>query len=85
MTERELSVERAKNAHLIRTLVRIHSFISPADVRLPDGRVFRFDNPDIQIEMLRGLSDAIRAVPAEIEAAAAIVEPDARTAPNLLI
>jgi hypothetical protein len=85
MTEWELSVERAKNAHLVRTLVRIHSFISPADVRLPDGRVFRFDNPAIQMEMLRGLSDAIRAVPAELDAAAAIVEPADRFDLNSLI
>jgi hypothetical protein len=48
---------------LMSALTRIHSFLSPEDVRTPDGTVYRFDNPAIEREMLRGLSEAIRAVP----------------------
>lgn len=58
--------ERANRDHCVRILTRIHSFMSPADVALPDGRRFEFNNPAIEHDMLKALSDAIRAVPEEL-------------------
>jgi hypothetical protein len=55
---------------LMSALTRIHSFLSPEDVRTPDGTVYRFDNPAIEREMLRGLSEAIRSVPDTLAKAA---------------
>ncbi|WP_186058925.1 hypothetical protein [Burkholderia gladioli] len=58
----------ARFEHAIKILTRIHSFLLPNDVHLPDGRIFEFNNPKIEHEMLCGLRDAIRAVPDEIAA-----------------
>lgn len=53
----------------VKILTRIHSFISPEDITLPDGRRFEFNNPAIEHEMLKALSSAIRAVPEELKKA----------------
>ncbi|WP_186276539.1 hypothetical protein [Burkholderia gladioli] len=67
LRHRALAAE-ARCDHVIKILTRIHGFLLPNDVRLPDGRVFEFNNPKVEHEMLRGLRDAIRAVPDEIAA-----------------
>ncbi|KAF1064906.1 hypothetical protein [Burkholderia gladioli] len=67
LRHRALAAE-ARLDHVIKILTRIHSFLLPNDVHLPDGRTFEFNNPKIEHEMLRGLRDAIRAVPDEIAA-----------------
>ncbi|WP_186194433.1 hypothetical protein [Burkholderia gladioli] len=58
----------ARLEHVIKILTRIHGFLLPNDVRLPDGRIFEFNNPEAEHEMLRGLRDAILAAPDEIAA-----------------
>ena len=64
--EQKLYAERFKTEHLVNVLSRIHSFVTMPHVRLPDGRVFEFNNPKIEHEMLHALSEAIRAVPDEL-------------------
>jgi hypothetical protein len=59
---------QAKLGRAVNILSRIHSFMTPEDVRLPDGRVMRFSNAEVEREMLRGLCAAIRAVPDELAA-----------------
>lgn len=59
----------AKFEYLIRVLSRIHGFLLPNGVQLPDGRRFEFSNPDVERDMLRGLTAAIRAVPDELKKA----------------
>ena len=63
-----LNLERVEwqNARMLAKLVRIHSFMGAEDVHLPDGRTFRFDNPEIERDMLRGLSAAIRDIPSDL-------------------
>ncbi|WP_186169612.1 DUF551 domain-containing protein [Burkholderia gladioli] len=70
----------ARLEHTIKILTRIHGFLLPDAVRLPDGRVFEFSNPEIEHEMMRGLRDAIRAVPDEIAALEADTPPRAAAA-----
>jgi len=76
--------ERARNDHLMQVLTRIYGLLTPEDVRLPDGRVMRFDNPEIERKILRGLCAAIRAIPAAITSTApaqqAVTLMDAATA-----
>ena len=62
----ELARAGSRVDHLAKILTRIHSFVLPDDVKLPDGRVMRFGHPEVEREMLRGLSDAIKAVPAAL-------------------
>lgn len=76
--ERELSAcyyekgrARMQFEMAIAQLTAIHSLLTPEDIRLPDGRVFRFDNPDIQREAYRALCQAIRKIPDDINAAIA--------------
>jgi|GEM_PF-6641407 len=59
----------AKFQYLIKVLSRIHGFLLPNVVQLPDGRRFEFSNPEVERDMLRGLTAAIRAVPDELEKA----------------
>jgi hypothetical protein len=66
VAEHRTRVAEAKFERAVKIVSRIHSFLTPDDVRLPDGRVMRFSNPDIESEMLRGLCAAIRAVPDEL-------------------
>lgn len=65
----ERNQARAQREFCTKILTRIHSFISPADVTLPDGQRFEFNNPAIEHDMLKALSAAIRAVPDELEKA----------------
>lgn len=58
--------ERACNENLVRILTRIFGLLTPEDVRLPDGRVVRFDNPAVEREAFRALCAAIRDIPAAI-------------------
>ena len=74
--QRENSILRAERRQAIaqrefcvKVLTRIHSFITPEGIALPDGRRFEFNNPAIEHEMLKALSAAIRAVPDELEKA----------------
>ncbi|KGC15247.1 hypothetical protein DM48_350 [Burkholderia gladioli] len=67
LRHRALAAE-ARCDHVIKILTRIHGSLLPNEMRLPDGRVFEFNNPKVEHEMLRGLRDAIRAVPDEIAA-----------------
>ncbi|WP_186156783.1 hypothetical protein [Burkholderia gladioli] len=67
LRHRALAAE-ARCDYVIKILTRIHGFLLPNDVRLPDGRVFEFNNPKVEHEMLRGLRDAIRTLPDEIAA-----------------
>jgi hypothetical protein len=60
---------RAQREFCVKVLTRIHSFIAPEDVVLPDGRRFEFKNIAIEHEMLKGLAAAIRAVPDELKKA----------------
>lgn len=53
---------RAERDVLAAKLGTICAFLYPDKVKLPDGRVFTFENVAAEREMLRGLSDAIRAV-----------------------
>jgi hypothetical protein len=64
--EQRAMVAEARYERAVKIVSHIHSFITQEDVRLPDGRVFRFNDPRGDSEMLRGLSEAIRAVPDEI-------------------
>jgi hypothetical protein len=59
----------AKFQYLIKVLTRIHGFLLPNGVQLPDGRRFEFSNHDLERDMLRGLTAAIRAVPDELKKA----------------
>jgi hypothetical protein len=54
---------------LLNILTEIHGFLTAEDIKLPDGRTFEFSNPEIEHEMLRGLSDAIRSIPKRLDAA----------------
>lgn len=66
--EEKSAMDRARLDRCVSILSRIHSFLLPDEVRLPDGRVFEFSNEAIEREMLRGLCKAIRAVPDELAA-----------------
>jgi Lar family restriction alleviation protein len=74
---------RDLSARSIAILSRIRSFLTPEDVRLPDGRVMRFNNPEIEREMLRGLCAAIRAIPGDLATGPAMSEADQRMRPLL--
>lgn len=58
----EIEGLRANYDSAIQRLVTISRFLLPNAVKLPDGRVMEFSNPDIEREMLRGLTKAIREV-----------------------
>lgn len=60
---------RAQHSFCVKVLMRIHSFIPPEGVVLPDGRRFEFNNPAIEHEMLKALGAAIRAIPDELKKA----------------
>ncbi|SIT25264.1 hypothetical protein [Achromobacter sp. MFA1 R4] len=62
----ERDYERAKNERLIAILVGIHNLTLPAPVEV-DGKTYVFTPPEA-VEILRGLSDRIRAIPGEIAA-----------------
>lgn len=66
VAEHRVLVAEARFERAVKIISHIYSFVTPEDVRLPDGRVFRFNDPRGEGEMLRGLSEAIRAVPEEI-------------------
>ncbi|WP_088158132.1 hypothetical protein [Achromobacter xylosoxidans] len=65
--------ERAKNERLIAILVGIHGLTLPAPIQV-DGKTYVFTPPEA-VEILRGLSDRIRAIPDEIAAALAAQVP----------
>lgn len=62
----ERDYERAKNERLIAILVGIHGLTLPAPV-VVDGKTYVFTPPEAA-EILRALSDRIRAIPGEIAA-----------------
>jgi len=68
--EAEAAALRARFDRLIQVLVGIHSLTYPAPVQAPDGKtyVFRPEDPHTQ---LQALSDRIRDIPGEIDAARA--------------
>lgn len=66
----ERDTARAQKDWVISVLSRIHSFLSPQDVVLPDGRTFEFNNAAIEHDMLKGLTAAIRAIPEKLAEAA---------------
>lgn len=70
----QLAYERAKNKRLLDILVGIHNLTLPAPIEV-DGKTYMFTPPGA-VEILRGLSDRIRAIPDEI---AAIAQQSQRT------
>lgn len=54
---------QASLEHVIRHLGAIHMVMKPDRIRLPDGRIFEFNNPSIEREMLGALCDYIRSIP----------------------
>lgn len=73
MFRHQLAYERAKNERLIAILVGIHGLTLPAPIQV-DGTTYVFTPPEA-VEILRGLSDRIRAIPDEIAAALAAQVP----------
>lgn len=68
MFRHQLAYERAKNERLLAILVGIHGLTLPAPIEV-DGKTYVFTPPEA-VEILRGLSDRIRAIPDEIAAIA---------------
>lgn len=68
MFRHQLAHERAKNERLIAILVGIHNLTLPAPIEV-DGKTYVFTPPEA-VEILRGLSERIRAIPDEIAAIA---------------
>lgn len=62
----ERDIARASFDRAVRTLSSIHALLNPPDVTV-EGRTYRFDNPAIQLEAYRALSEAIRAIPEELK------------------
>ncbi len=54
---------QASFEHVIRHLAAIHGVMKPGHIKLPDGRIFEFNNPSIEREMLGALCDYIRSIP----------------------
>lgn len=66
----ERNFERAKCERIMKVMMSVFSLIHmPDDIKLPDGRVMRFNDPNAA-ETLRALGKAILAIPAAIAAAA---------------
>src|SRR5690242_17416206 len=65
----ELAQARAVSERVIMILTKIHGFMMPENIYLPDGRNFEFHNDEYEREMFHALCDAIRKVPDEIDAA----------------
>ena len=59
---------RAQRDRLTRVLTGIYMVIYPEIAKLADGRQFHFQSPYLH-EQIQALSDRIRAIPAEIDAA----------------
>ena len=69
--EVKLRVERAKVECCVQILSAIHDLLNPQDVKLDNGRIMRFSNPEFQIECYRQLSERIRKIPESLDAAIA--------------
>jgi hypothetical protein len=63
ITQVMLEQERMKNAHLLDVMMSVYRLAPRGeDIRLPDGRVFRFNDPNAA-ETLNALGRAIHAIP----------------------
>lgn len=63
ITQVMLEQERMKNAHLLNVMMSVYSLApNGEDIKLPDGRVFRFNDPNAA-ETLNALGRAIHAIP----------------------
>lgn len=72
----KLNHERACRENAVNLIAGIHSLMYPAPVNTPDGRtmVFRPKDPDPH-QVLQELSDRIRALPDQLSAQGAAIDP----------
>ncbi len=63
----ELQRARAVKDRTVEILVAIHALMVPPDMKLDDGRVFRYHDPDPQ-KLLHWIADRVRTIPDELAA-----------------
>jgi hypothetical protein len=68
---RERDIAREMYDIAIKHLTAITGLLRPSDVHLPDGRVMRFDKPELELECYRALCKAIVDARKHVDAAIA--------------